>query len=224
MTALIVILVEGQTEEAFVNQVLQPFIGTSVAYLQPIVVHTARTADGTTFRGGGKWAHYEAQLRRLLHQPHWSLITTMIDFYGYPSDAPQCDCTSVHAQPGCATSRERAIARTFAYDSRFVPFLALHEFETLVIAAGAASGDVLGRSDVADTFRSLVAEVSDNAELINDGPATAPSKRVLLALPDYSKVRDGVAVLEDDLGPALAFTPRFREWVERLRRVGMDSD
>ena len=101
MTAQVVLLVEGQTEEAFVKRVLQPHIGFDAAYLTPIVVHTSRAADGSAFRGGGGWAHYNRHLQTLLSQPHWSLVTTLIDYYGYPADAPQCSCPGVHVQPLC---------------------------------------------------------------------------------------------------------------------------
>lgn len=213
----IVLLVEGPTEEAFVKRVLQPHIGYDSAYLTPIVVHTSRAANGSARRGGGSWGHYRRHLLTLLSQPHWTIVTTLIDFYGYPSDAPKCSCSGQHVQPACVASREDAIRATFPSDQRFMPFLALHEFETLVIAAGATSADVLGNADAARTFKALVHQNSGNAEHINNGPSTAPSKRVADALVGYSKVQDGVAILEDGLGPALSLTPRFRDWVAILQ-------
>ncbi|WP_168223340.1 DUF4276 family protein [Plantibacter sp. M259] len=220
MTANIAILVEGQTEEAFVSRVLQPYLGYDVAYLTPIVVHTSRSANGTAFRGGGKWRHYHDHLQRLLAESHWSLITTLIDYYGYPSDAPTCSCLGAHGQPACVVDRERSIREAFHYDHRFAPFLALHEFETLIIAAGGASSEVLGDKVAATEFRRLIDGHGGNAELINDGVATAPSKRVLAAIPGYSKVLDGVAILEDRLDSALVNTPRFNDWVSSLRAAG----
>ncbi|GAA4265202.1 DUF4276 family protein [Frondihabitans peucedani] len=216
MTPQIAILVEGQTEEAFVKLVLQPFIGFDVAYLTPIVVHTSRTANGTAFRGGGSWRHYETQLKGLLGQSHWHLVTTMIDFYGYPSDGPACSCDGNHRQPACVDEREKGMKDALSNDKRFRPFVALHEFETLVIAAGSTQTLVLDEAGAAETFRELVAEYNGDAELINNGPTTAPSKRVLAAIPDYRKVRDAVEVLEHSLPAGLTHTPRFRMWVEAL--------
>lgn len=224
MTARIVLLVEGQTEEAFVSRVLQPHIGYSSAYLTPIVVHTSRAADGTAHRGGGGWNHYHRQLQRLLGQPHWTIVTTLVDFYRYPADAPQCSCTGQHFQPACVIARQEAIRASLPRDDRFVPFIALHEFETLVIAAGAAQSSVLGSVDVAAAFRGLIEAENGNAELINDGPTTAPSKRVASALDDYNKVRDGVAVIEDGFEPGLSFTPRFNDWVSTLKAAGLNGE
>jgi hypothetical protein len=215
--ARVAILVEGQTEEAFVTQVLQPHLGYENAYLTPIVVHTSRAADGTAFRGGGgKWSHYSKHLQRLLAQPHWSSVTTMIDYYAYPASAPQCSCTGAHRQPECVASREQAIRDAFPHDARFKPFIMLHEFESLVIAAGASSADVLGDSAAAALFRQIVDSYDGNAELINDSPLTAPSKRVEQIMTSYSKVRDGVAIVGSALVPALQATPRFQAWTAEL--------
>ncbi|WP_282837716.1 DUF4276 family protein [Microbacterium flavum] len=222
MTAQIVMLVEGPTEEAFVSRVLQPYIGYASAYLTPIVVHTSRAADGTAFRGGGGWIHYHRQLQRLIGQPHWTLITTLVDYYGYPPDAPMCSCVGAHNQPACVTARQEAIRASLPHDDRFLPFLALHEFETLVIAAGASQTTVLGSGAVAGAFRDLVSSANGNAELINNGPSTAPSKRIAGIVDGYSKVRDGVAVLENGFESGLAFTPRFGDWVSILRDAGTD--
>ncbi|MFD7869080.1 DUF4276 family protein [Microbacterium sp. NPDC059771] len=216
MTKRVALLVEGQTEEAFVARVLQPYIGFETATLTPIVVHTSRTANGTTFRGGGYWKHYDKQLRMLLSQPHWDRVTTLIDFYGYPADAPPCSCPAAHNQPSCVASREANIAASLPYDSRFLPFVALHEFETLVIAAGATMSDVLGDVDAPSRFAALLDEHDGDAEQINNGPQTAPSKRVLEVLPDYRKVRDGVSVLEGRLPRALPSASRFAAWIAAL--------
>lgn len=216
MTRRVAILVEGQTEEAFVQRVLQPHIGFDHAFLTPIVVHTSRAADGRAFRGGGNWSHYRDQLLQLLSQPHWDMITTMIDYYAYPRDAPGCDCVVGHLQPSCVSSREASIAASFVYDARFRPFIELHEFETLVIAAGATLPHVFDDASAPVAFASMISSCGGNAERINDSPQTAPSKRVLATIPEYRKVRDGVAVLEGNLPAALPATPRFAQWVSEL--------
>ncbi|MFT4216646.1 MAG: DUF4276 family protein [Micropruina sp.] len=218
MTAVVAVLVEGPTEEAFVNRVLQPHLGHST-YLTPIVVHTSRAADGTARRGGGHWRNYDRHLRRLLAEPHWAMVTTLLDYYGYPDDAPACDCSTEHRQPECVESRQNAIRASLPYDERFEPFISLYEFETLVIAAGSALHAVLGDAGAAAAFRKLVADCGGNAELIDDGPRTAPSKRVAQVLDGYNKVRDGIAILEDSLGVALVAVPHFRAWVARLSEL-----
>ncbi|WJX99712.1 DUF4276 family protein [Curtobacterium sp. 458] len=216
MVDQIALVVEGQTEEAFVNLVMRPLAARSGVFLTPIVVHTSRAADGQARRGGGLWKHYERHLRNLLAQPHWTRVTTMIDYYAFPSDGPACKCGGPHRQPTCVEEIEKGMVDLVGSDPRFAPFVMLHEFETLVIAAGSLSGDVFGDSSIVREFQSMVDFYDGNAEMINDGPSTAPSKRVLQVLPDYDKVRDGVALIEPNLEAALGLTPRFLAWFEEL--------
>lgn len=49
----IAILVEGQTESAFVHEILAPYLQSFGVYVTPVIVKTSRLADGTTFKGGG---------------------------------------------------------------------------------------------------------------------------------------------------------------------------
>lgn len=212
----VAIIVEGQTEEAFVGQVLGPYLGTDI-HLQPIITHTRRAADGTAHRGGGGWSGYRSLLQRLVPQPHWSLVTTLIDFYAYPADAPGRNCHTVGEHTPTLCVRRRAAAMQETVPGDWLPFIALHEMETLVIASGSLQATVLGDARAPGVFERIIREAGD-AEHIDDGPQTAPSRRVLEALPGYRKAQDAVAVLQGhDLGEALAKCPGIARWVERLR-------
>lgn len=214
----IAIVVEGQTEEAFVNQVLAPYVGDAV-FLHPIVTQTKLTARGA-HRGGGGWRGYRDKLSRLVHEPHWALVTTMIDFYGYPVDAPGRDCQAIgsHRPHACVDERQRAMAADIP--GAWLPFVMLHEFETLIIAAGAEMPVVLGDTAAPARFRHMIDEAGE-AELVNDSVQTAPSKRVKEVLPRYRKAQDALAVLGDcDFGAVLDACPRFAAWVGCLRAAG----
>ena len=120
---------------------------------------------------------------------------------------------------GQARARHRLLLEALSArygDPRFCPGIALHEFETLVISA-ALNNDFLGGPGVAEKLRAVARGFNDDVELINDGPQTAPSKRVLDAWPDYSKTVDGIeTILAAGLDPVLARCPVLREWLERL--------
>jgi hypothetical protein len=214
----IAILVEGQTEAQFVSTVLGPFLLQSYGiYAQPIVVHTSRLADGTTFRGGGGWKHYELQLRTLLRSTNFRCVSVLIDFYGYPHDAPGANCcTRPHQPRTCAAVRAGAMADAISHQ-RFVSNIVLHEFETWVIAASLDRDNILGDRRVAEALRAEAVEVSNDVELLNDSPQTAPSKRVFRRWPDYQKVTDGVAVIEEaGLQAVIDRCPGLRAWIDRL--------
>ncbi|GAB3706516.1 DUF4276 family protein [Mariniluteicoccus flavus] len=150
MTRHVAILVEGQTEEAFISRVLAPHLGQAV-WLTPIIVHTKRTAGGA-HRGGGTWRGYREKLQRLSAESHWDMVTTMIDFYAYPSDAPAAKChpQGGHRAASCADLREQGIRREVS--TKVTPFVMVHEFETLVIAAASRQADVWGDSRAPERF------------------------------------------------------------------------
>lgn len=212
----IAIVVEGQSEKAFVDAVLQPHLGYQTP-LTAIVVQTSRPASGGKRAGGGRWKNYRSQILRLVHQPHWSLVTTMIDFYGLPSDMPDPFCDLPHRQRDCVRAQARAIEQDIGA-TRFLPYLVLHEFEALVIAAGSTQDSVLGSAALTDHFRGCLREYGGDAELIDGDVRTAPSKRIKQATGTYNKVRDGLAILQSSgLDAVLPQCAGFARWVERLR-------
>jgi hypothetical protein len=213
----IALLVEGQTERAFVDEVLAPYLAARGTYVTPVIVATARAADGAKFVGGGStWGHYERDIRRLLASSHFALVSIIVDFYGYPHDGPGASCAVPHAPRECVQVRQEAMAKAIS-DRRFLPHIVLHEFETWVIAAAVGADRVLGDARVAVALRGHAAEVADDVELLNDSPQSAPSKRVLSCWPDYQKVLDGVAVIaERGLDHVMRTCPALRAWVDRL--------
>ena len=62
-----------------------------------------------------------------------------------------------------------------------------------------------------------------NPELINDGPATAPSKRLLAAYPAYNKTQDGpLAIAELGLPALRSQCPHLDTWLQRLLKKQPD--
>ena len=104
---------------------------------------------------------------------------------------------------------------------RFIPYLSLHEFETLVFAAALADEDLLGEPAVTQRLRSETAAVGDDVELLNDSPATAPSKRIQAAWPEYIKEVDGVdAISWVGLDAIRSRSPAFDQWIDAMVAFG----
>jgi hypothetical protein len=75
------LVVEGQTESAFVSEILAPWMEALNIYVTPVIVKTSRLADGTTFKGGGLvWKHYDKDIRSLLRSTHYHCVSILIDF------------------------------------------------------------------------------------------------------------------------------------------------
>jgi len=85
----VLILVEGQTEETVVRDVLSPYLANRGAYLEPIILKTKREKWGTTFKGGIRsFDQVRRDLLPLLGDTSVAAVTTLIDYYGLPQDFP----------------------------------------------------------------------------------------------------------------------------------------
>ncbi|MFE5857818.1 DUF4276 family protein [Streptomyces sp. NPDC056500] len=210
------ILVEGQTEERLVLRVFQRELADRGVWLTPIVLKTSRAPGRPTHRGGvSKWPKIEQEIRILLRNPAVDKVTTLLDFYGLPSDTP--GRTGLPAGDAYARVKqvEDAIAERID-DARFLPFLALHEAEAWVLAAAQQLSDMTGLPRLASLLQDQVT-TAGGPELVNDSPDTAPSKRILKAYPDYSKVVDGPDAIELlGLTALRALCPHLDIWVTQL--------
>ncbi len=218
------ILVEGQTEETFVREVLAPHFQDRGLYLTPIVVVTKRAKSGPFFKGGvNSYRAVKRDLRRLLLDTDVTAVTTMIDFYGIPDDFP-----GYGTLPAASSiERVRHLEESFAQDisdRRFVPHLSLHEFEALLfsdpdqIAVEAAIEGAL-RTRVTQRFRAMRAGVS-GPEDIDEGPSTAPSKRIKAHFPDYLKILHGnLIAIAIGLARIRQECPHFDAWLRQLEAL-----
>lgn len=84
------VLVEGQTEEQFVNDCLAPYLMTKGLILEhPTIITTRRTVGGPYVKGGIKsYGQVQRELGFLLRDTGASFVTTLIDYYALPTDFP----------------------------------------------------------------------------------------------------------------------------------------
>ena len=106
------------------------------------------------------------------------------------------------------------MADTFE-DRRFIPYLQRHEVEALVLAALDDLEPLLDTPEDLAGVASLRAELGDAPpEDVDDGPDTAPSKRLERSIPSYRKALHGpLAVEAAGLASVRALCPRFDRWV-----------
>ena len=211
------ILVEGQTEEAFVNELLVPFYSPRDIYLTPIVVNTSPGHKG----GVTSYAKIEPQIRRLCRQDEGAHVTTMFDLYALPEDFPG---KAAKNYPIGASGAQKALflearlAQSVAEDN-FIPNLMVHEFEALLFAGPECfRGWVESRKVVPRLSEAL--QQCGSPEDINDSPQTAPSKRILAAMPSYQKTIHGPLIACDiGLDAIRTACPHFGSWLARLEAL-----
>lgn len=209
----IYLLVEGQTEEAFVNELLVPHYARVGLYLTPIIV---RTSPG--YRGGVvSYAKIKPQIEKLCKQDAAAHVTTMFDLYALPVDFPGKGSAAYRALAdgnGKASFLEAQLAQDIA-QRNFLPNVLVHEFEALLFTEIAAFEQWTDDDAVLEPLRKVRATTLP--EDINDGPDTAPSKRILGAMSGYQKTFHGPLIACDIGLDLMRLTcPHFDRWLTAL--------
>ena len=151
---------EGQTEEKFVNSVLAPYLSKSqqLHSVTPIAIHRGH---------GGGMVSYEPLKKdalRLLAEGDAPIVSTLIDFFRCP-DTPGKELWSKatsHEQE--VSLREAEIERDID-NTRFIPYIQLHEFEALLFSSDVAFRDLFSGRQSREL--SQIVEMYPNPEEIN---------------------------------------------------------
>jgi hypothetical protein len=217
----IYLLVEGQTEEVFVRELLVPHYARLGLYLTPIIVSTSPGYKGGVVR----YEKIKPQIWRLCRQDEEAYVTTLFDLYALPQDFPGKDQT---AYPASGSGHQKAVflEAQLAQDiglANFIPNLMVHEFEALLFV------DTRKFAEWVDSYK-IVISLGEQAqkyltpEDINDSPQTAPSKRILAAMPDYQKTFHGPLIACDiGLDAMRAVCPHFHNWLHKIEALSLSA-
>lgn len=213
----IYLLVEGQTEEVFVRELLVPYYSSSGLYFTPIIASTSPGHKG----GVVSYAKIKPQLLRLCKQDVGANVSTLFDLYALPTDFPGKTDTNYPAH-GSGQKKADFLEARLAQDisqANFIPNLMVHEFEALLFvqpdkfAAWTDSKAVVSRLQT-------VAQAYTTPEDINDSPQTAPSKRILAVMPAYDKpVHGPLIACEIGLDAMRGACPHFNGWLGKLESL-----
>ncbi len=212
----IYIICEGQTEEEFVNGILRPYFNTYQIYdVRPILMTTSKGHKG----GDVKYARLKHNIDKLLNRETDILVTTFIDFFRLVNDFPKFgEAQAIHNKIQRVDFLEQALAEAIG-NSRFIPYIQLHEFEGLLFAA--KDGFEFLPDLKQASLKSLLVAVNEkeNPEELNDGELTAPSKRLEQSISGFDKNKPfygGLIAEVNTINPVLERCLRFNSWVETL--------
>lgn len=223
---IIHILCEGQTEQGFVEEVLRPYLqDNGVAGVKSILITTNKKKNA---RGGMlsfKQAEMDINLLRKTKQDsnyESHFFTTMFDLYSLPDDFPGFTEASTIYDPYI---RVKALEKSFSEsvgEERFIPYLQLHEFEALLFCGiSHLSTFYPGCEKCCEKLTKDLQKIG-NPELIDNGPTTAPSKRIIKAIEKgkkykYNKPSTGKSVTKlIGIEELRAKCMHFNEWVQKL--------
>jgi len=230
----VICVVEGQTENAVLQRLVAPHLGQRGIDLHVpiVVVGRGRGRGGVKYLRAGDLCD---QLRRWLRDRRRPWVTTLFDYYGFPDSASRgwdfvAGKKAEAASRGAATVAElieqeihrRALEGVDLPDaqSRLMPYLQLFELEAFLFAEPEKTAAAFGQPALARRLADAVTTCG-GCERINDGPQTAPSKRIQSLFPGYVKGRSefahGPRIAERlELAKVREACPRFSAWVAKL--------
>jgi hypothetical protein len=219
MSRRVLTLVEGQTEERFVKDVLAPgLLDQGLMFAKPTVLMTKRVLSGGKFRGGiTGFGKFENDLKRLLHGAGGAIVTTLIDYYRLPSDFPGMASRPAGAGFQRAAHVEAAILQHFGSPSNLVPHLSLHEFEALLFVDPRELAASIPAPEKLAALEAIRAEFKSPEE-INERPGHSPAERIAAHCPTYGKVLHGPpTAARIGLAKIRACCPQFDAWLRTLQ-------
>jgi uncharacterized protein DUF4276 len=216
------VLVEGQTEERVVNEWLRPYLEERGLVLVPKLVTTKRTIGAAHHKGGvRRYGKVQGDLQRLLGNTGLSVVTTLFDYYALPTDFPGMADRPARRAARSHVEHVEAAWATEVRDRRFIPHIVLHELEAWVFADPARlAAEMFNEDEAAVAAITAIARTHVTPEDIDDGPATAPSKRLARAFPPYQKTSHGVTALKAiGVEGIYRARPHAAAWLDQLVAV-----
>lgn len=215
------VIVEGATEERFVEGPLAEVLWPRQVYLFPIIL-----GDPGHRGGGTNYARVQKDLLRQLKQDPAAYCSTMIDYYGlgpgFPGTPLPPNLTNIQKVKHIELAIKGDICERipeYRPDVRLIPYLSLHEYEALLFSDPDAFAQALHQKNLADRFHN-VRNAFPTPEAIDDSAVSAPSKRVIAIYPSYQKVIEGtLAARAVGIERMRQECAHFRNWLEQLEAL-----
>lgn len=222
-TITVTVIVEGATEQNFVKDILAPYLGAKNVFMTPIILSKPGQKGGDV-----RFVRAKNDIARYLKQRKDAYVSLLVDYYGIGRDWPGLDSVQPGASPSDIASTicsetQSAIDAELAGDGsnlRFVPHIAVHEFEALLFSEPAA----LARAIRVDRQQiDVIIEECGEPEAIDNSPAMAPSKRIEQLYGRFKKTSDGIAIARDiGVERMRSMCPVFNDWLDRLESLAND--
>ena len=219
MSSEVYLVVEGATEKLFVERILAPYCAMHSVYLHPTLVPKKGEKGGDV-----RFARVKTCVGNFLKQRSDTRVGTFFDYYGL-KEWPSLDDVRVVQGLSTAEVAKRLndsatveLSREFPalnVADRFVPFMAVHEFEALLFSDASLLASSLG-IDVALIDETL--RVYGSPEAINTHPDKIPSRQIANWLNGrYIKTVQGIAVADKiGIDKMRSACPNFNDWLNRL--------
>ena len=192
--ATVMAIVEGATEENFINTILAPYLS-----YKNIWMHATQISKPGQKGGDVRFDRVKNDIIRHLKQRKDTIVTLFLDFYGL-AEWPGLESISWNSSPAkieqilCYATKLKikGFLPDIDIERRFIPFFIIHEFETLLFSNSAVLADGLGIKK--EKIDKTLSEFNGDLERINNSRETAPSKRLEKWMPSYKKTVNGIPI------------------------------
>ena len=222
------IIVEGSSEENFVNDVLVKHFAPLNIFVSARKICTGWDKSSNKPAKGGllKYSKFKNDVLSWIKSDRGRANTyysSFIDLYAFPQDVESPYIPEIRqiSDPYKKISElEFAISKNINHPN-FIPYVQLHEFESLILVAPERL--LIMYPEEQSAIVKLKKDIGIIApEEINESQQTAPSKRIINYLPDYEgqKAQVGALVAEDiGITEIRNKCPHFNEWITLLEKL-----
>jgi len=219
------VICEGQTEEAFVKELLiVPFLAIGITLLPALIGKPGH--KGGNFR----FDRLLPEVKNRLLSDSDCYCTTFFDFYGLPESFPGKRSAVVNDTIEQKSSKVNdalvsKLTETLGDDAmrRFIPFIQMYEFEGLLFSDPEKMALGMDKPDLIEHFKKI-SNAFDSPEHINNSPQTAPSKRIINVIPGYEKPFLGIlAALEVGLSTMRGNCYLFDQWLSKIELIAEEE-
>lgn len=216
----IVVLVEGSTEKIFVKNILQRYLADKNVFMTPIVISKPGQKGGDV-----RFARVRNDIELHLKQRHDTYLTLFVDYYGIKKDWPGLEEAKAQKTPHAKAEKINTATRAqvnrlfsaFNAAGRFIPYVAMHEFEALLFS----NPLVLAQKLQVEKHKidSILKECGE-PEHIDESPDTAPSKRLEFLSDRFKKTTTGIVIAEEiGVAEIRKKCPIFSDWLTSIENL-----
>ncbi|MBV9576810.1 MAG: DUF4276 family protein [Gammaproteobacteria bacterium] len=220
------LVVEGQTEQTFIRDILAPEIAQKGMYL-----HAALIGKPGHKGGDIRFERAKNDIGNFLTQRKDTFVSMMIDYFRVDASWPGRDLINNKTREGMKLSaidkakliKEETHKKIIAAfpdhnaETRFIPYIEMHEFEALLFSDASILAKRIG-VDVS-LIQNIINECGSPEE-INDNPDSAPSVRLNNLMNNYRKVAMGKSIAEAiGINKIRSQCPNFNEWLIQLENI-----
>ena len=215
----VIAVVEGKTEQIFIEKLLAPYLGH-----KNIGIRATQVSKSGSKGGDVKFSRVERDLGNHLKQRNNTYVTTFIDYYG-TKEWPGLERLDSSSKPGEIAETLNASAKAAMIEQlpshnvghRYIPFVAVHEFEALLFSDAVILADEL---QVDQQVISNIVEACGGPENINNSPQTAPSKRLQKLNSRFKKTTTGISIAERiGIEKIRQASPLFNDWLDAFEEI-----